>query len=567
MTVKGIHDSLVAISRKDREPEVARSIKGGVFRLQRGTFRQGRPESVETLKDVHMSKQNSEILLVGSELSSNDRLQKELLARAYKVNCVNRGEEALARVKTDEIDVVVSELEARGLSGLELLRQLHPVKPRLPIILIDKSGRVETAIEATKLGVFEYLVTPIKIWELIEHIARAVSHRREVLWALDSGRAETAETGLVGSSHVMRELYKQIGLAADSSLPILIRGETGTGKELIARAIHHHSDRASHPFIAVNCNAIPDTLFESELFGHEAGAFTGARSRRIGMFERAKGGTLFLDEIGDITMAMQIKLLRVIQERQLQRLGGSQDVNLDARVVAATHRDLEALIGMKEFREDLFYRLSALTVTAPALCEHRDDIFELTKHFLRKCQTDKSQEPLCICPEAVDFLERQDWPGNVRQLEHAVCRAALMARGQPIELIHAREAYGNKAGRSSPAGAPLRRPEPLTDLFERAQAGKLKNLKAYALQQTERTLYERAMAFAHGNQVKIAKLLGVTRTTVRQAFRKFGLAPADGHNKSDQAATIQTRPQPKPNHLPEIIRKRDNTARPDSSLL
>ena len=467
------------------------------------------------------SKQRSEILLVGNDLRANDELRRELNVRGCAVTTAWAAEEGLAKAKANRFNAVASDLLTHGGSGMELLRQLHPDQPQLPIILIDGHADAERAIEASKLGAFEYLANPIGILELVEHIVRAASQHPEGLPTTQVNRPKARETGLVGSSRIMLQLYKQIGLAADSLMTVLVRGETGTGKELVARAIHQHSSRASRPFVAFNCNAIPETLFESELFGYEAGAFTGARVRRIGWFEQANGGTLFLDEIGDLTLSAQVKLLRVLQEQRIQRLGGSREVQLDVRLLTATHRDLEMLIDLKEFRQDLFYRLSGLTIKTPELRQHREDISELAQHFLLKLCQERGLGPLSIRPGAVEFFENQPWPGNVREFEHAINRAALLARGHAIDLPHAQAACERKSRHAN--GDDRYRPQPLTDLVEGAQSGKIKNLRAVAHEQVERSLVERLMAIANGNQTKMAALLGVTRKTLHNILQKLSL--------------------------------------------
>jgi DNA-binding NtrC family response regulator len=496
-------------------------------------------------------KKNGEVLLVGAELSANEELRRELGARSYEIATAKHGEEGFAKATGHEFDVVVSDLVTLELSGLEMLRRLQPVKPHLPVILVDNDANVESAIEAAKLGVYAYIVTPFNMPELVECIVRASSRGKAVMSKLEVGGPQVTQSRLVGSSRVMQDLYKQIGRAADSPLTILISGATGTGKELVARAIHQHSKRANRPFIPVNCSAIPEALLESELFGHEAGAFTGASARRFGMFERAEGGTLFLDEIGDLTLSTQVKLLRVLQEHRICRLGGSQEIALNVRVIAATHRDIEALMESGAFRRDLFYRLNGLTIKPPQLCEHRADILELTKHFLRRWQMDPAAGPLSICRNAVDFLERQVWPGNVRELENAVSRAALLAQGQPIELAHVQEACSN--GKAAPAGNHQYRPEPLTDLVERARAGEIKNLRARVLEQAERSLLERVMAFSNGSQAKMAKFLGVTRSTARQRMRKLGIlqfpSEARPHNRSSYQNDRESNPATPPSAI------------------
>jgi DNA-binding NtrC family response regulator len=354
-----------------------------------------------------------------------------------------------------------------------------------------------------------------------ERMRRAVLDRLGELSAAGKrAHAGGHGTSLAGSSPPMQELHEQIRAAAGCALTILIRGATGTGKELIARAIHEQSNRANQPFVAVNCSAVPETLFESELFGYEAGAFTGARARHLGLFESANRGTLFLDEIGDLTLGAQVKLLRVLQEQSIQRLGCNKEVRLDVRVLAATHRDLEALMAEEKFRRDLFYRLNAFPIKSPQLCEIREDVPELIRVFLRKWEALNSLEPLSISREAVEFLQGQQWPGNARELESAVYRAAVLAGGNPIERIHVeRGCARKKVGSDAPRHYRL---EPLTDLVERAQSGEIKNLWSFIHEQAERSVLQRVKAVAGGNQSKMAKLLGVTRTTVRQSLRRLG---------------------------------------------
>src|SRR5438105_5037908 len=261
-----------------------------------------------------------------------------------------------------------------GMNGLELVRELHGAHPRLPIILITAHGTTETAIEATKSGAYDYLLKPFDMPEFIELVEKALASRRLMNETIELGESTMGAGALIGNCRAMQSIYKEIGRIASKPVNVLIRGETGTGKELIARAIYQHSDRAKAPFIAINCAAIPETLLESELFGHERGAFTGADLRRIGRFEQADHGTIFLDEIGDMTPGTQVKLMRVLQERSLQRLGGKDTIKVDVRVIAATHHNLEAAIREKQFREDLYYRLSVVVITLPPLRQRKEDL-------------------------------------------------------------------------------------------------------------------------------------------------------------------------------------------------
>ena len=311
---------------------------------------------------------------------------------------------------------------------------------------------------------------------------------------------------------------------AATAVTVLIRGETGTGKELVARAIYQHSKRAAQPFIAVNCAAIPETLLESELFGHERGAYTGAHARRVGRFEQASNGTIFLDEIGDLSLSTQVKLLRVLQEKYIQRVGGNEKIPVDVRVLAATHRDLESAMKERQFREDLFYRLSGVTIMLPPLCQRTEDIAELLKYFMRRSGPELGIESPSIRPEAIAFLQSQIWPGNVRELENVVRQSLLLARGYPISLDQVQQAYTR--ARKPVAASDQTIAGYFTELLTRAQRGEMQGLHAHMIEDMERELYTRAIQLAEGNQAKAARWLGVTRTTMREKLNHFGLRPA-----------------------------------------
>jgi DNA-binding NtrC family response regulator len=306
---------------------------------------------------------------------------------------------------------------------------------------------------------------------------------------------------------------------------VLIRGETGTGKELVARAIYHHSSRADKPFIAVNCAAIPETLLESELFGHERGAFTGAEARRIGRFEQAHGGTLFLDEIGDLSLLTQAKLLRVLQEKILQRVGGKEDIPVEVRVIAATHRDLEAAIQARQFREDLYYRLAGVVIHLPPLRERGDeDVARLVKYFLGRFGKELGQESPAIEPAAIRFLQTQPWPGNVRQLSNVVRQALLLASGFPINAEHAQLAMSRPAQPAAPSGPAFA--ARVEELLLAAKRGEREDVHSQVMDAAERILFSRAIELAGGNQAKVARWLGVARQTVREKLVHFGLRSA-----------------------------------------
>src|SRR5262245_29924939 len=326
----------------------------------------------------------AKILLIEDDAGIVMTLRRVLKEEGHEVLVEKRGDTGLALARGDSFDVVITDMKLPGLSGLDVVRELHADKPRLPIILMTAHGTTETAIQATKSGAYDYLVKPFEIPEFIELVEKALASSRLMTEPIELGGPGEARDAMVGSSRGMQAIYKEIGRIASKPVNVLIRGETGTGKELIARAIYQHSDRAKAPFIAINCAAIPETLLESELFGHERGAFTGADARRIGRFEQADHGTIFLDEIGDMTPGTQVKLMRVLQEKCLQRLGGKETIPVDVRVVAATHRDLEEAIQQKVFREDLYYRLSVVVITLPPLRQRKDDIPSLVHYFLQK---------------------------------------------------------------------------------------------------------------------------------------------------------------------------------------
>src|SRR2546427_12046948 len=334
-------------------------------------------------------------------------LRRVLTEEGHQVQVETRGDNGLKGARGEAFDVVITNMKLPGLSGLDLVRELHGVQPRLPIILITAHGTTETAIEATKAGAYDYLLKPFEIPELIELVEKAVASRRLMTEPVKLGAPGEARDALIGNSRLMQSIYKEIGRIASKPVNVLIRGETGTGKELIARAIYHHSERARAPFIAINCAAVPETLLESELFGHERGAFTGADIRRIGRFEQADHGTIFLDEIGDMTPGTQVKLLRVLQESSLQRLGGKETIPVDARVVAPTHRELEAAIQQKVFREDLYYRLSVVVITLPPLRHRKEDIPALVRYFLQKHGPELGNAKPSIHPDAIEFLAAQ----------------------------------------------------------------------------------------------------------------------------------------------------------------
>ena len=463
------------------------------------------------------------ILLIDDDPGIVDTLSRVMTDEGYEVTVETRGDEGLARAMSGVFNVVVTDLKMPGLSGLELVRQLHAVQQRLPIILITAFGTTQTAIEATKFGAYDYLLKPFEIPQLLDLISRAVKSNRLMSEPVTLGEPGAARDAIVGQSAAMQNIYKEIGRIAAKPVNVLIRGETGTGKELIARAIYQNSDRANAPFVAINCAAIPETLLESELFGHERGAFTGATGQRIGRFEQANHGTIFLDEIGDMPPGTQVKLLRVLQEKCLQRLGGRETIPVDVRVLTATHHDLEAGIREKLFREDLYYRLNVVVVTLPALRQRKEDIPALVRFFLSKYGPELGNASPSIHAEALDFLQSHSWPGNVRELENAIRKALLLAQGYTVNLDHVRAALHKETSAASAAGQSL--PEYVTGLLAAAQRGEMTDVHSHLLESAERELFRQAIELAHGNQAKAARWLGVSRITMKAKLVQFGFHP------------------------------------------
>lgn len=473
-----------------------------------------------------MLKPNAHILLIEDDAAIADALQQVLAAEHYAVTLEKRGDTGLARARAEKFDVVITDLRLPGLTGLDLVRQLHAAQPRLPVILMTAHGTTDSAIEAMKFGAFDYLTKPFEMPEMLELVARAVAGSRLMSEPVALGDDSATRDAIVGKSRAMQSLYKEIGRVAATSVNVLLRGETGTGKELIARALYQHGDRAGQPFIAINCAAIPETLLESELFGHERGAFTGANQRRIGRFEQADQGTVFLDEIGDMPLPIQAKLLRVLQEKCLQRLGGSETIPVDVRVIAATHQDLEAMQAGKKFREDLFYRLAVVTLALPPLRERREDIPNLVRFFLRKYGPDLGTPQPSIQPEAVAFLQTQPWPGNVRELENVIRHLLLSARGQTLGLEHVQSALANGSRlASAPVASDQTVPGLVAQWLEAAQAGTASDIHASVVGAVEKELFAQAIRAAQGNQAKAARWLGVSRVTMREKLHAFGLHP------------------------------------------
>jgi two-component system nitrogen regulation response regulator GlnG len=477
------------------------------------------------------------VLLIDDEPDVHYSFQRLFEGTGIRLRAASSGEQGLELAAALKPDLVIMDIRLGGITGLETLRRMRAVDPKLLVIMTTAYGTTQTAIEAMKLGSYDYLLKPFDVPKLRDTVRAALKAARDMRQVVSYEpllESEDYDQGIVGRSEPMQAVFKLIGQVAGTDATVLISGESGTGKELVARAIYHHSRRSGRPFLAINCAAIPDALLESELFGHERGAFTGAATQRIGKFEVCDGGTLFLDEIGEMTAATQAKVLRVLQSAEFERVGGNQTLHADVRVIAATNRDLEQDVRKQRFREDLFYRLNVLRLHLPPLRERRADVRLLVNYFLRKIAQDRGGAPKSIAAEALARLESYDWPGNVRELENVLQRADVVAKGEailasdvPASMAATGAVRAVPAGGTEPAARePLAVPESASIqdievasrvLFEWArQQPDLKVLPA-----VERELIRHALQATSGNQVQAARLLGITRATLRKRIERF----------------------------------------------
>jgi DNA-binding NtrC family response regulator len=463
------------------------------------------------------------ILVVASSARQRGAIEELLLHGDLRTAIADSVEDGLSIVRQSVPDVVLLVLPIDGASGLELLRSVHAIDPRLPVIIVTSRGTTDEAIETTKAGAFDYLIEPFDGTDLLRTIEHAIEAGRLMRSpvSLDQDSAAVAGDALIGRSRPMQEIYKAIGRVARTDSTVLVRGESGTGKELVARAIYQHSDRADRPFVVVNCVAIPETLLESELFGYEKGAFTGAASRRIGKVELADGGTLFLDEIGDMPLAIQAKILRLLEDRRIERIGGREPFAVDVRIIAATNRDLEVAIAEGRFRKDLFYRLNVVPIVLPALREHPDDVPLLADYFLRRLTTELGVRNPGLTPEAYQLLRSHDWPGNVRELANAMEKCLIFGRGRRIgEEEVAVLVLGADSGRNEVlrnADDVLRR-----WVHESVAFGR-EGLLETAVDHVSRRLIAEVLEITGGNRTRAARLLGMSRPTLLAKLRKYRL--------------------------------------------
>jgi two-component system, NtrC family, response regulator AtoC len=463
------------------------------------------------------------ILIVDDDKSIRYSL-KRMMEGKYSILTAQNGEEALDRVNETPPDLIIMDIKMPGRGGIDILKEIKSIDPKSLVIMMTAYGTTETAIEAMKYGAFDYILKPFSIVQMKELVEKALSLRKlmkeAVVYPPIAGQ-EGIEERIVGFSPKMQEIYKMIGQVAPSDVTILLRGESGTGKELIARAIYHHSLRSNQPFLPVNCAAIPDTLLESELFGNEKGAFTGATTRRIGKLEQCHGGTIFLDEIGDMSLPTQAKLLRVLQERSFERLGGVETLKVDIRLIVATNIDLEEAISTGRFREDLYYRLNVVSIMIPPLRERKEDIPELVSYFLKKSNQELKKGIVGITPSAMGKMTSYGWPGNVRQLENVLKRAIVLCQG---EWILEDQLLFEKGGEKRDAEDALRKEnvENLLDaFFEEFLNAPSTPQDLDMISSVERGLMIRALQKTKGNQVQAAQLLGINRSTLRGKMERY----------------------------------------------
>jgi two-component system nitrogen regulation response regulator GlnG len=465
-----------------------------------------------------------------------DQVGHVFRAPAHRVEIARTGTEGLERVADVQPDVILLDLRLPDQSGLDVLRQLRQIDARIPVVFVTVVRSADSAIEAMRHGAYDYLLKPLDLRELDRVVGEALNVARLMREPAVVAGAPTDDDqpgdAIVGACPAIQEVYKAIGRVADQTFPVLITGESGTGKELVARAVYQHGPRAQAPFLALNCAAIPEPLLESELFGHEKGAFTGADRRRIGKFEQCNGGTIFLDEVGDMPPALQAKLLRVLQEQAFERVGGSETIRTDVRLIAATHRDLKAWSVEGKFRPDLYYRLGVFTIALPPLRERSDDLPLLVRHYLRRFGRELGREVREVAPEALERLRGYPWPGNVRELQSVLKQALLRAHGPVLLPDFLPELPEATREPSAPAAPPEGRLDP--EAFIRRRLGPDScDLYAETHRELDRLLLPRVLEYTGGSQHRAARLLGIARQTLRVKLSELGLhvtrsAGADG---------------------------------------
>ena len=459
-------------------------------------------------KKKELVMKNYSILLIDDEDSQREPLKGFLAKKAFQVFDASSCDAGIELLKKNPVDLVITDFKMPGKTGEDVLREVKNINPMIPVVVMTAHGNIDLAVSLMKNGAFDYIQKPIELEELLQIIDKA--EERQLLIsenALLKGQLKEKYSfdSIISNSGEMEEVLNTAGRIATSKASALIRGESGTGKELVARAIHFASDRKDKPFVVVNCAAMPETLFESELFGHEKGAYTGANKQRIGKFEQADGGTLFIDEVGDIPLQVQVKLLRAVQFGEFERLGGSQLIKPDVRIITATNRNLEEMISAGEFREDLYYRFNVVTINIPPLRKRRADISPLVNYFVDKYALQNGKDVNAVSKEAMDYLMKYNFPGNVRELENIVQRAVVLTRNNIISQKDLPRLDNNPQVNSF-------RPD-----FDEIELGDL-NAK---VEELEKSMIVRALDKTDGNQVKAADILNISERTLRYKLSKY----------------------------------------------
>jgi two-component system response regulator HydG len=459
------------------------------------------------VKDSGTGVSRGSVLVVDDEREMCDLLVDMLAGIGFEAEGAHSGRDGLELFRRGDFDLVITDLRMRDIDGMALLRTIKQERPDVPVIIITAFGSIDRAIEAMQAGAYYFVTKPFKMREMEALVGKALEQRvlvqenlrlrKEVQGRHDSSR-------IIGRSKAIREVYRLVELVADSASNVLILGDSGTGKELVARAVHFTGRRAHGPFVPVNCSAIPEGLLESELFGHTRGAFTGAYQARKGLFAEASGGSLFLDEIGDMGLALQAKLLRVLQDRVVRPIGSSRTLPVDTRIIAATHRDLKAAVREGTFREDLYYRLSVIPIRIPSLAERVEDIPMLADHFLQKCASETGRPPKRLTARAMDALQRRPWEGNVRELENIIERLVVLTPGDTIDVGDLPHGAGGEAGWAWPTPGEM---PPLRDV--------------------ERRYIEHVLREVGGNKEKAARILGINRRTLYRMRERWDERDAD----------------------------------------
>ncbi len=466
----------------------------------------------------------STILIIDDDDQLRKSFERLLMEEGYSVESAPSGELGLDLVTEKVPDLVILDMRLPGMNGLETFHAIHKIEPKLPVIIMTAYGTTETAIEATKMGAFDYILKPFEVPDMLTVIRQALEAGRFMRSPVDMNAApdNASHEAIIGRSKAMQDVYKAIGRVSPTDATVLIRGESGTGKELVARATYQHSPRASKPFLVINCVAIPENLLESELFGYEKGAFTGAFHRRVGKIEQANDGTIFLDEIGDMPSSIQAKILRLLQEKSIERLGGRETIPVNVRIIAATNRNLESALSEGRFREDLYYRLKVVTIWLPPLRERRADIPLLTAYFLSRYAVEVQMDNPGITEEAVKILKSHPWPGNVRELANTIQKTLIFNRGAPICPEDITQAIsGSIPGKRDSAKAD---DKVIRQWIRKSLASKTtENIFDKCMDRFASMLISEALNLTGGNRSRAAKLLGLSRPTLHSKIEKYRL--------------------------------------------